>query len=209
MSSRHDFGGRLDLVIPVKTRHQAKSRLVTPPGVDHSALAVAMALDTVDAARSCELVASVLVVTSDDVIAEELRDDDRVSLLADPGTGLRAALAAGLAGLEASARVGVLLGDLPALRPRDLDTALRAAAEWEGCFVPDASGNGTVLLAGHHLAPRFGPDSARLHAQLGYVRLDLDLPRLRSDVDDETSLRAAVALGLGRRSAAVLARSLR
>jgi 2-phospho-L-lactate guanylyltransferase len=36
------------------------------------------------------------------------------------------------------------------------------------------------------------------------VRLDLDLPTLRSDVDDDTSLREAARLGVGPHTSAVL-----
>ena len=36
------------------------------------------------------------------------------------------------------------------------------------------------------------------------VRLDLDLPALRTDVDDDQALRRAVAIGVGRHTAAVL-----
>jgi hypothetical protein len=65
---------------------------------------------------------------------------------------------------------------------------------------------GTVLLAAlapKDLHPRFGPASAREHARES-VRLDLDLPALRTDVDDDLALRRAVDIGVGRYTAAVL-----
>ena len=59
--------------------------------------------------------------------------------------------AAGTAGLAA---------DLPALRPGELDRALRAAAHWPEAFVADAAGTGTTLYTarpGTPFRPRFGP----------------------------------------------------
>jgi beta-phosphoglucomutase-like phosphatase (HAD superfamily) len=58
-------------------------------------------------------------------------------------------------------------------------------------------------LSPQDLHPRFGADSAREHTR-DAVRLDLDLPALRTDVDDDTSLRQAMAIGVGRHTAAVL-----
>lgn len=106
--------------------------------------------------------------------------------------------------------VGVLLGDLPALRPTDLLTALQAAAEHALAVVPDAEGTGTVLLTslGGHLEPAFGTGSAARHSAAGHRRLELDLPRLRTDVDDDASLRAAQRLGVGPATEAVLAPAL-
>lgn len=104
----------------------------------------------------------------------------------------------------------MLLGDLPALRPEDLRAALAACARLDRAVVPDADGSGTVLLTGlgpGRLEPSFGPGSAARHEALGHVRLPLDLPRLRTDVDDAASLAAAVALGAGPRTLAALDRA--
>jgi len=103
--------------------------------------------------------------------------------------------------------VAVLLADLPALRPGDLSAALTACARHASAYVPDAEGSGTVLLAAldaARLSPAFGAGSAARH-DLVATRLELDLPRLRRDVDLQSGLRAAVSLGVGRRTAAVLA----
>ena len=53
----------------------------------------------------------------------------------------------------------------------------------------------------------FGAGSAGAHERLGFVRLHLDLPGLRVDVDDAPSLAAAARLGLGPHSRAALARA--
>ena len=73
--------------------------------------------------------------------------------------------------------------------------------------VPERDGSGLVLITATGRGvpgPAFGPDPAARHAAGGQQRLDLDLPRLRTDVDDTTSLRAALALGVGRHTTAAL-----
>lgn len=195
------------LVLPLKGGTAAKSRLGGPPG-----LATALALDTVEAALGCRPVRRVLVVTADDATAL-----DAAALGADvvtertPGSGLPAAIRDGLAAADPAGRTAVLLGDLPALRPADLAAGLAACAEAllraPSALVPDADGTGSVLLAARRpgdLSPAFGPGSAARHEAGGAVRLDLDLPRLRRDVDTADDLRAARALGVGHRTAAVL-----
>jgi 2-phospho-L-lactate guanylyltransferase len=121
--------------------------------------------------------------------------------------------------LDAAARlppggpVGVLLPDLPALRPSDLETALAAVdhaltTSARMVAVPDADEDGTVLLAGRRaadLSPAFGAHSLLEHRRRGAAVLTLDLPRLRRDVDTPEDLRAARALGCGPHTRAALA----
>lgn len=195
------------VVIPVKGGPSAKSRLHAPDGVDRLVLAGALALDTVAAAGAAVGLDHVLVVTADPVV-----DTDVIGLgaatLRDPGAGLNAAIAAGLASVAPDEPVAVLLGDVAAARPAELVAALTAAAGHPLAFLPDAEGTGTVLLAARTalgLTPRFGPGSAAAHEAAGAWRLELPLPGLRRDVDDEESLRAALRLGVGRHTAALLA----
>ena len=196
------------LVVPVKSRYAAKSRLVPPSGVSRSDLALAFARDTLTAIAAVISADRLIVVTSDDQIAALLRVGG-AHVVDDPGRGLNRAIEAGVASArtrDANAPVGILLGDLPALTPGDLRSALAACAATEAAVVPDQSGLGTVLLThqqADRLAPRFGHGSALRHGQTAR-RLDLDLPRLRTDVDDLDSLRHAAALGLGPHTTAVL-----
>jgi 2-phospho-L-lactate/phosphoenolpyruvate guanylyltransferase len=100
----------------------------------------------------------------------------------------------------------VLAGDLPALRPSQLDAALDAAFA-ERSFVADAAGTGTVLLAappGQPLDPRFGIGSATAHEQSGARPLTGDWPGLRQDVDTPADLATVMALGAGRHTCALL-----
>jgi 2-phospho-L-lactate guanylyltransferase len=115
-----------------------------------------------------------------------------------PGVGLRAG------------PVAVLLGDLPALRPADLEDALAAASAFSRAVVVDAEGTGTTLLtasAGVPLDPAFGAGSAAEHVRRGHVALDVpDLSGLRQDVDRLGDLAAVAELGAGRATSQVLAR---
>ena len=75
---------------------------------------------------------------------------------------------------------------------------------------PTPTTSGTALLTlpaatAGSVRTAFGAGSAAAHERLGHVRLDLDLPGLRVDVDDAASLAAAVRLGLGPHSRAALA----
>jgi len=198
------------LVVPVKGGSRAKSRLAAPAGVDHGDLAQAIAMDTVLAAAEAVTRHAVVVVTSEAPV-EALARSLGVLSVPDPAGGLNAAVTAGLAWLAEHAprsRRGVLLGDLPALQAWDLVAALLEAEAHQRAFVPDAAGTGTVLLtavAGVRLEPRFGPDSAERHERAGCTRLAIDSPRLRTDVDDAASLRAALRLGVGAHTAALVA----
>jgi 2-phospho-L-lactate guanylyltransferase len=196
------------LVIPVKDQLAAKSRLHPPAGVARADLAHAFALDTITAAVASMPAAHLVVVTSDEFTAAFVRDQGAL-VIADQGDGLNPALRQGIGHVERVLGLGptaVLLGDIPTLRPQDLIEALSACAAHPRALVPDASGTGTVLLSAlspQDLHPRFGEHSALEHARDG-VRLDLDLPALRTDVDDDEALRRALDLGVGRHTAAVL-----
>lgn len=190
------------IVVPIKSRFTAKSRLHPPEGVDKPRLALAVAMDTLEAVLAVVRADRVIVVTEDDEV-RRLMDQRGVSTVDDPGRGLNSAVRAGL--VEATRRdeslpTAVLLGDLPALRPDELFAGLRACAATESALVPDHDGDGSVLVTHHDpqaLAPAFGRGSAARHARRCAV-LPLQLPTLRHDVDDLDSLRVAVELGVGR-----------
>jgi 2-phospho-L-lactate guanylyltransferase len=129
---------RWSVVVPVKRLHRAKTRLrASLPDVDHDALVLAMALDTVAAALASPPVGAVIVVTDDPVAAPALAALGAVCIPDEPDAGLNPALEHGAA--EAVRRapdwgVAVLGSDLPALRPAELASALEA--------VPSGSGRG-------------------------------------------------------------------
>ena len=215
----------MDLVVPVKQLHAAKSRLrgaadggLGAPGA-HAGLALALAHDTVAAVRGCAAVRHLLVVSSDPVVAAELAAVG-VDVVPDgPVAGLNAAYRRGAALLrrrDPHAVVGALQADLPALRPDELCAALGAALRLFGsgtarrAYCADADGTGTTLLLaapGTPLDPRFGAGSAARHAASGAATLTGTWPGLRRDVDTSDDLRAAADLGLGVHTRVVLARA--
>lgn len=204
------------LVVPVKHADRAKTRLLLEEDTDRSALARAIATDTLASVLNAIPATHLAVVSSDPQVgpwAHRLG----AAVIPDPGRGLNAAISAGLAhwqlpvpcGADSAPRlVGVLLGDLPALRADDLLTALEAATAHPAAVVPDLDGTGTVLLTSTRGAsavrPAFGPGSARAHAIDGAVRLELNLPRLRTDADTAHALQLIRGLGAGPRTSALL-----
>jgi 2-phospho-L-lactate guanylyltransferase len=196
-------------VLPVKGGPAAKTRL-SSLGTRRARVAAAVAADTVSAARATSRVTVLLIVTADPEAARSCRDLG-ATVVADPGHGLDTAVAAGLGQAPGHLPCAVLQADLPALRPVDLAAALDdcTAALLRGAVrvvVPDADGDGTVLMAAGHpaaLSPAFGPGSAARHAR-GGVLLPLTAPRLRRDVDTAADLAAALALGVGPATAAAV-----
>lgn len=189
------------VIVPVKHSARGKSRLRPPAGVQRRDLALAIALDTLDTVLAIVPAHQVFVVTADPEIRLQLRGSGAV-LVDDPGRGLNAAVTAGISAVRAGAPhspAAVLLGDLPALNAAELARGLAACAAAEAAVVPDHEGSGTVLLTHHdaaRLVPRFGTGSAARHARSA-TTLDLDLPRLRTDVDNDASLSLVRELGVG------------
>lgn len=187
------------VVVPVKGPVGAKTRLRLGER-ERAELAVAFALDTVEAALAADGVRRVLVVTSTEA-ADAFRAVGAEVLVEPQRRGLPAAIAAGLEPAGPGARA-VLLGDVPALRPAELAGALRSAAAHPLAFVPDADDVGTVLAtarAGVPHTPRFGPGSRDAHRAAGYAELDVPPGSgLRRDVDTTLDLDRVLALGVGR-----------
>ncbi|MEQ4302411.1 2-phospho-L-lactate guanylyltransferase [Plantactinospora sp. B6F1] len=200
------------VVVPVKRLGSAKSRLRGAlDGVPHELLALALAEDTAEAVLGCPAVRELLVVTNDPEATRALGRLGARIVAEPPAAGLNPAFTRGAAAASGGP-VAALTADLPALRPAELAEALRAAAGPPDVrrFVADAPGTGTVLLTaapGADLDPRFGPGSAAAHTASGARPLTGAWPTLRRDVDTPADLRAAVALGLGRHTAAVTRRS--
>lgn len=199
------------VIVPVKGRPGAKSRLGEQP--DREELAEAFALDTVAALVAASAVAHVYVVTPDraarfEAIGAEVVHEDRAA--ADP---LNAAIARGLdvaRRADPRTNLAVSTGDLPALTPADVDEALRLASGYERSMIADEEGIGTtalLALAGVALTPRFGPASRAAHEADGHVPLPIPATaRIRRDVDTPGNLAEALRLGTGPHTRAVIAR---
>jgi 2-phospho-L-lactate/phosphoenolpyruvate guanylyltransferase len=206
---------RWTLVITTKSAAIGKSRLAPYAKDLRSDLARAMAMDTVDAALRCALVGGLIAVTDDTESARAFSSLGALVIPDEPRDGLNAALSHGAAAARLrtpDAAVAALQADLPALRPRELERALHAAARFTTAFVPDAAGIGTALYSansGVAFQPRFGGESRRAHLESGAAELHLTgIDSVRQDVDTESDLHAAAALGLGPRSRLVLDRLL-
>ncbi|MGW2601116.1 2-phospho-L-lactate guanylyltransferase [Streptomyces klenkii] len=204
------------LVVPVKPLALAKSRLARGAGEEARAgLALAFAVDTVAAALACAAVRDVVVVTGDPLAGAELTALG-ARVVAEPGGpgGLNGALAHGARSVRngrPDAAVATLNADLPALRPVELTRVLDSAAEFSRAFLADAAGIGTTLLAaapGMELAPAFEGHSRARHLGSGACEIGLaGVDSVRRDVDTEEDLRAALALGVGPRTAAAVGAS--
>ncbi|WP_105970628.1 2-phospho-L-lactate guanylyltransferase [Streptomyces geranii] len=197
------------VVIPLKPLARAKSRLAdTAHDGLRPGLALAFAQDTVAAVLACTAVRDVAVVTDDALAARELAALGAAIVPDEPLGGLNAALAHGAATVRTirpDSPVAALNADLPALRPLELALVLDAAAEFPRAFLADAATVGTTLLTarpGQELLPRFGPRSRTRHRDSGAVEIGLTtVNSVRQDVDTGDDLRAALALGVGARTA--------
>lgn len=201
------------VVVPVKPTAVAKSRLAPMGDEARRELVAAFAADTVAAAASCPLVRAVLVVTDDLVLATGLRGPGVDAIPDGHAADLNASLVQGAAELvrrHPDVRPVALCADLPTLRPADLAEVLAVFPDDGPAFVGDAAGTGTTLYCAPDLRgfdPRFGAGSRALHTAAGATDLtQVAPPRARQDVDVPADVAAALALGLGPRSAFVVTR---
>ncbi len=201
---------RWALLVPLKPLALAKSRLRVPDEVRIS-LVLAMACDTVEVTLACPVVDLVLVVAED---VEGLEPLQRLGagIVVDPSRqGLNAALrhAATLAAARDGALgIASLVADVAAVTADELTRVLTQASRYPRCFVPDAAGPGSTLVAATQWSafqPEYGPASRRRHVAAGFVELALpDITGVRLDVDTMADLRAVAAIGAGPRTTEVL-----
>jgi 2-phospho-L-lactate/phosphoenolpyruvate guanylyltransferase len=200
------------VVVPAKRLDVAKTRLRPltagrdDAGAAHRELVLALLADTVAAAIACPAVGTVVVVTDEPAAADVVRGLGARTVPDEPDRGLNPALEHGARSAPGTA-VAALSSDLPSLRPGELGAALAAASGPARGFVADAQGTGTTLLTavGTDLRPAFGPGSAEAHLAGGAVALTGPWPGLVRDVDTEADLRAALLLGAGPRTTALVA----
>ncbi|MGH3773295.1 MAG: NTP transferase domain-containing protein, partial [Pseudonocardiaceae bacterium] len=146
----------VDLLVPVKPLARAKTRLrgAADDGAGapeaHARLVLALARDTLAAAAGAAVVRRAVAICSDERVRTALASDGVRVIPDEPAAGLNPALRYGEAVLRAAdptTTVGVLQADLPALRPRELDRAVRHGLATGGrTFCADRAGTGTTLL---------------------------------------------------------------
>jgi 2-phospho-L-lactate/phosphoenolpyruvate guanylyltransferase len=205
-------GSTAAAVIAIKPMEHAKSRLDVPNPLRRR-LAWTMALDTLSAL--CGAMAHVLVVSDQPALEARLRRAGLgVEVIGESGhVGINSALTRGVHHLNAQGFTSILacVGDLPALRPESVARVVDASRSHPRSFVADASGVGTTMLVAHdvELAPQFQGRSAAAHHASGAVSLAAEaigspIADARRDVDTEVDLRAAIELGVGPATSALI-----
>jgi 2-phospho-L-lactate guanylyltransferase len=189
-------------VVPVRSFRTAKQRLaaVLSPD-DRAALARRMLVTVLTTLRDCRGVDGVIVVTDGDDVVAVAASFGRV-VVRDDGGGLARAVAAGLAAVPDGAPALVVLGDLPAVSPRDVELLMAACPARGAAVAPDRHGLGMNALALRPASvlgpPPFGnPDSLdRLRRAAHAAAIPLvcvDRPGLAVDVDVPDDLVFVVA----------------
>ncbi len=200
---------RYAVLVPVKRPAVAKSRLGGLGDRARVDLAHAFAVDTVAAVQACLLVARVLVVTDDHLLAAWMAEQG-ADVIPDGASDLNGTLVQAAAEMHRrDPHLGLvaLCADLPALRPSELASALGATDPARMSFVADQERTGTTAVVAPTLEtfrPSFGPGSRRQHLEADAFEVDrVDVPGLRRDVDDPDDLVAAIGLGVGPRTSMV------
>jgi 2-phospho-L-lactate guanylyltransferase len=189
-------------LIPMKGLAGAKMRLAPAlsPG-ERTQLALAMLSDVIEACRACARFDIVTVVSSDSEIHWHARDLG-ARPLAEPATlsGLNDSLTFGqryLARRVAVAELLIIPADLPFAQPGDIARVIDALAGQSAATIVRAADGGTNALAmrpAEALPMRFGAQSCDAHiaaARDASISIaELDLPRLRFDVDGPEDLDA-------------------
>jgi 2-phospho-L-lactate/phosphoenolpyruvate guanylyltransferase len=199
-------------VIALKPTAHAKSRLALPDALRRR-LAWTMALDTLSALSRA--LPQVLVVSDQPALEAKLRREEiAADVVSDSGhVGINSALSHGAMTLRHAGFTTVMacVGDLPALRPESVLLVLAASRAHQRSFVADASGIGTTILVAHdvELAPQFQGRSAAAHYASGAVSLSEEafgspIADARRDVDTEADLAAAIGLGVGQATQALV-----
>lgn len=186
-----------------------KHRLAPLPEPARAELALAMLGDVLAA---CVSVGATTVVSNDGPAAE-LALELGASVLADPGGGQGAAVAAALALLSESPAL-IVNADLPLVRPADLLALLAVVPPGGLAYAPAADGttNALAVASPELFAPLYGAGSAArfvAHAErLGRAAVAAPLPGLVADVDTLADLERA-GEGAGPRTRAALVVSAR
>jgi 2-phospho-L-lactate guanylyltransferase len=200
-------------LVPVKALAASKSRLF--PQLERAALArlsVAMMADVIAALQRVPRLARAAVVTPDAEVARAARAAGAEALLR-PDPGLNEAIENAGAELAPAAGDGLLvvLGDVPALTPEDLETLLEAVEAPGAALAPSSDGGTSALLRSPRdvIPARFGPDSAKRHREeaerAGVACRRMALPSLAIDVDTPPDLEEIQRTGtLGARTRALL-----
>lgn len=156
------------VIIPVKSLRESKMRLsrcLSP--ADRRKLSYAMVSDVMYAAKKARKIDKILIVSSDITILG-LAEDLGLCRIPDQDEGLNKAL---LQAMEWCTQFGasvslIIPGDLPLLKPKDLDEIIDLAPKGKGvviCSSPDGGTNALLCKPANLLIPQFGPKSYERH----------------------------------------------
>jgi 2-phospho-L-lactate guanylyltransferase len=201
-------------ILPVKRFAVAKQRLgVSVAEALRLELASAMVADVLLALAETPSIGRTIVVTREDSVAAEAREQGALVLNDHAEDGQSAAVRIGIEGAlaEGIGRVLCIPGDCPALDPAELESLLgpqgvqpagfdgtaSAEREPEVVIVPDRHGTGTnglLLAPPDAIGPSFGPGSCERHRTLALAaglpcRLERP-PSLLLDIDTGADLGA-------------------
>ncbi len=190
-------------LVPAKLGAEAKRRLtpVLAPA-ERRYLVRAMLSDVLVALRAARGLGGVAVVSRDAAALSLAASLGAMALREQAARTLNEAVAEGIGACVTRGAQGVLIamGDLPFLRPEEIERLLEALPERGAVAAPSLDGTGTNLLAvrpAGALPTRFGPDSLALHrAEAARAGLPLAICPLRSaalDVDTPEDLARATA----------------
>ena len=166
-----------------------KQRLTGLTDETHTRVVLAMLADVVEAATA---VSRTVVVTGDEA-GRQVADEGGAEVVADPGGGQSAAVAAAL-GLLPTDSVLIVNADVPCVLPYDLRALVAATPRGGIAFVPSADGRTNALsLPGPELfQPLYGSNSAkkfrRSAEELGVEAIVVSIPNLADDVDTREDL---------------------
>jgi len=201
-------------LVPVKVLTQAKERLsplLSPK--QRQSLAMAMLDDVLSALEQVSALERIALVTRDSYAAslgaqrgfEVIDEGARQGLTEAVETATHVCLERG------ASSMAVVPGDIPLLRPADVDSVIEHGTRHDVVIVPswDSRGTNTILLRPPDvLRLRFGPWSFFPHVkqakQAGLSYKVLRLPRVALDVDTPNDLGRVVPQAMGTRSYRVL-----
>lgn len=191
-------------VMPVKNIENAKQRLVPALAPEERrSLFAAMVEDVLETLSATERLAGILMVTRDPAAIRLAERHGARVLIEEANAGHTAASSFGARTLAAEGAAGMIQipGDLPALRPADIEAVLDAHGAAPAITIApsgDERGSNAVACSPPDFLPlRFGDDSFLPHVQraksLGIEPVIVKRPGLALDIDTPDDLRGFLA----------------
>lgn len=193
------------LIVPAKSLTRAKTRLssIFTPEERHD-IARAMLMDVLAAARGCENLGTLAVVTGDPEVANLARAQS-ATVIPDPceaDTNSAVATALALAAKQDAGSVMILPADVPHVRPIDIERLFQVVDRNDVALVPASRDGGTNALVCNRpgvIVPCFGPDSFNKHiaaaSRAGLQPVIYPHSALGLDLDEPCDIEAFFRLG--------------